>query len=71
MCPVAFDGNSIAPFVPSQRPGWGKREGGFFFGGGGSQVGSLGAGLSALQLQSDQGWVFPLVFTDTNSRVRS
>ena len=43
----------------------------FFLGGGGSQVGSLGAGLSALQLQSDQGWVFPLVFTDTNSRVRS
>lgn len=24
MCPVAFDGNSIAPFILSQRPGWGK-----------------------------------------------
>jgi len=42
-----------------------------FFGGGESQVGSLGAGLSALQLQSDQGWVFSLVFTDTNSPVCS
>lgn len=31
MCPVAFDANSIAPFVLSQRPGWGKKEGRKFF----------------------------------------
>lgn len=49
-----------------------EKEEDFFFGGGKkSQVGSLGAGLSALQLQSDQGWVFPLVFTDPNSPVHA
>ena len=45
MCPVAFDGNSIAPFVPSQRPGWGKREGGrFFFWGGKKKPGGVPGG---------------------------
>lgn len=59
------------PLLSPLRGLAGEREKEDFFLGGGSQVGSLGAGLSALQLQSDQGWVFPLVFTDTNSRVRS
>ena len=31
MCPVAFDGNSIAPFVLSQRPGGGERSRKVFF----------------------------------------
>ena len=32
MCPVAFDGNSIAPFVPSQRRGWEREKEDFFAG---------------------------------------
>lgn len=60
-----------SPLLSSPRglAGGREKEEDFYFLEGG-QVGSVGAGLGTLQLQPDQDWIFPLVFTDTNSHSR-